>query len=148
MKQLIDLSIENKELQEALQDITEFKLGSLNKFTAEDFNELEAIGFKFSTKAVTQRKSEMRLFVNEHPECQSGDFTTMVEKITYYTLKKQQLKRKKQKKTTEKTRKVILDTARSFTEHDVPDVASRRSRTPRCFPLIYEPESSTEEESN
>ena len=139
MKRLIDIAIGDSEVEEALQDITEFKFGDLNKFTADDFIELASIGFKFTAKSVTQRRSEMRTFISEHPECQSADFNCMVEKITYYVIKKQQIKRKKHNKINEQTRRVIRDTVRAYAARETPEETRHRPTNRVPYGLVWEP---------
>ena len=56
MKQLIEETMMDQDLNEALIDISEFKIGSLNRFTADDILILEDAGFQFMSRSYTQRK--------------------------------------------------------------------------------------------
>ena len=53
MKQLIDYARTDEEINEALIDITEFKLGFLNRISNDDFLCLEEAGFKFNGRSLT-----------------------------------------------------------------------------------------------
>ena len=62
MRQLIEEAIADPEFDEALVDIKEFKVGSLNRFTLDDIMILEDAGFQFVSRTLTQRKQELRAF--------------------------------------------------------------------------------------
>ena len=56
MKQLIDYARADEEINEALMDITEFKLGLLNRMSIDDLLCIEEAVFKFSGRSLTQRR--------------------------------------------------------------------------------------------
>ena len=98
MKQLIDECIANEEYNEALLDITEFKLGMLNKFNADDIFQIEDAGFNFVSRSLTQRKQELRSFITGHPALMSGDFETMIDKIMFYLSRQRREKARRRQK--------------------------------------------------
>ena len=130
MKQLIEESFADEEFNEALLDITEFKLGMLNRFTADDIFQLEDAGFQFVARSLTQRKQELRSFVTGHPALMSGDFETMIDKIMFYLSRQRREKAKKkqrrQRRTQEIKEKYFKDTSDS--EQDVSDGAENHSK--------------------
>lgn len=87
MRTLIDAVYEDKEMREALLDINRFKQTIISKFSREDLDVLEEAGFEFSNNYITQRRNELKTFLLTHPECMSGDFETLMDKIMYYTAK-------------------------------------------------------------
>ena len=106
MKQLIEETMADTDLNEALIDIIEFKLGILNRFTADDILILEDAGFQFVSRSFTQRKQELRSFLTGHPALLSGEFETMLDKIMFYLSKsrKERLRRKQRRQ--QKTRQI------------------------------------------
>ena len=87
MRSLIDAVYDDKEMREALLDINRFKQTIISKFSREDLEVLEEAGFEFSNNYITQRRNELKTFLLTHPECMSGDFETLMDKIMYYTAK-------------------------------------------------------------
>ena len=112
-------------LNEALVDITEFKLGLLNRFTFDDLLILEDSGFEFVSRSITQRKQELRTFITAHPALESGDFETMMDKILFYLSKsrfaRQKEKLRRQQRTKALKEKYFKD--EDDYEQDVPDDA-------------------------
>ena len=144
MKQIIEESMADQDYNEALIDITEFKLGLLNRFTVDDLYILEESGFPFVSKSLTQRKQELRAFVCGHPAVMSGDFDMMLDKIMYY-LSKQRKERLKDRQKRQMKAKAIRERYfkdYSDSEQDVPDDAKnqksqskmKRSRKPKVEP--------------
>ena len=144
MKQIIEESMTDQDYNEALIDITEFKLGLLNRFTVDDLYILEESGFPFVSKSLTQRKQELRAFVCGHPAVMSGDFDMMLDKIMYY-LSKQRKERLKDRQKRQMKAKAIRERYfkdYSDSEQDVPDDAKnqksqskmKRSRKPKVEP--------------
>ena len=87
MRTLIDHALSDSSLCEALLDIQEYKKSLVARFSKEDLEILEDAGFQFSNNYVTQRRNELKTFLTKHPECTSGNFETLVDKITYFTTK-------------------------------------------------------------
>lgn len=114
MRQLIDYVYDNEGISEALIDIAEFKLGIINRFSREDTDLLADAGFTFTSPSTTQRKNEIRAFLNKHPECMSGDFETMIDKITYYIIKKRSAKEQRRSKQRQGTKRLINDNFQRF----------------------------------
>ena len=125
MRQLIEETIADPGLNDALIDISEFKLGMLNRFTFDDILILEDSGFEFVSRSITQRKQELRTFITSHPALESGDFETMMDKIMFYLSKtsKERLreKQRRQKRTRALMEKYFKD--EDDYEQDVPDDA-------------------------
>ena len=63
MKELIQYAKTDEEINEALIDITEFKLGLLNRLSTDDLQCFEEAGFKFNSRSLTQRIQEVRSFL-------------------------------------------------------------------------------------
>ena len=98
MRTLIDTVYEDKEMREALLDINQFKQTMISKFSREDLEVLEEGCFQFSNTYITQRRNELKTFLLTHPECMSGDFETLMDKIMYFTTKEgRKLKDQKKK---------------------------------------------------
>ena len=87
MRALIDHCFTDSSLCEALLDIQEYKKTLVARFSKEDLEILEDAGFQFSNNYVTQRRNELKTFLTKHPECTSGNFETLIDKITYFTTK-------------------------------------------------------------
>ena len=137
MKQLIEESMHDQELNEALIDISEFKLGMLNRFTIDDILILEEAGFNFVSRSVTQRKQELRSFMCGHPALLSGDFETMIDKLMFYLSKqhKDQLRRKQRRQQKTKQIKERYFKEEEYSEQDEPDDAeSTHSRSSKKAP--------------
>ena len=144
MKQIIEESMTDQDYNEALIDITEFKLGLLNRFTVDDLYILEESGFPFVSKSLTQRKQELRAFVCGHPAVMSGDFDMMLDKIMYYLSKqrKERLKDRQKRQMKAKAIKERYFKDYSDSEQDVPEYAKnqssqskkKRSRKPKVEP--------------
>ena len=84
MKQFIDYARADEEINEALIDITQFKLGFLKRISNDDLLCLEEAGFKFSGRSLTQRRQELRSFICGNPVLRAGDYDTMIDKVMYY----------------------------------------------------------------
>ena len=128
---LIDLAFEDEEVQEALLDVSHFKMGLLNQFGLQEVQILEEAGFKFTSQAITQRKADIRTFILSHPEVQSESFTMMFDKISYWLSKKAEAEKAKRKRKAQKMkalaakhlrRKIVVSSSES--DEDVPDVKS------------------------
>ena len=103
---LIDLTLEDEEIQEALLDVSRFKIGFLNQFGIQEAQILEESGFKFTSQAITQRKADIRTFVLSHPEVQSENFTVMFDKITYWLSKKAEAEKAKRRRKAQKIKSI------------------------------------------
>ena len=128
---LIDLAFEDEEVQEAVLDVSHFKMGLLNQFGLQEVQILEEAGFKFTSQAITQRKADIRTFILSHPEVQSESFTMMFDKISYWLSKKAEAEKAKRKRKAQKMkalaakhlrRKIVVSSSES--DEDVPDVKS------------------------
>ena len=137
MKQLIEDAMHDEDLNEALIDIAEFKLGYLNRFTVEDILVLEEVGFNFVSRSLTQRKQELRTFICGHPVLMSADFETMLDKIMFYLSRTKKEKLRKRQKKHQKT-KMIKERYfkdEEYSEQDEPDDAeSTHSKSSRKAP--------------
>ena len=127
MKQLIDYVRSDEEINEALIDITEFKLGLLNRLTIDDLECFEEAGFKFNARSLTQRKQEFRSFICGHPALMSGDYETMIDKVMYYLAQVQAEKKRKRSQRSKRTRQIMERNfkveASDSEQEDVPDDA-------------------------
>ena len=125
MKQLIEETIADPDLNEALIDISQFKLGSLNRFTADYILIFEDAGFQFVSRSFTQRKQELRSFICGHPALMSGDFETMLDKIMFYLSKSQKERLRRRQRRKQKTRQIKERYFRDSDEYgqDEPDDA-------------------------
>ena len=128
---LIDIAFEDEEIQEALLEVSHFKMGLLNQFGLQEVQILEEAGFKFTSQAITQRKADIRTFILSHPEVQSESFTMMFDKISYWLSKKAEAEKAKRKRKAQKMkniaakhlrRKIVVSSSES--DEDVPDVKS------------------------
>ena len=127
MKQLIEETMVDQELNEALIDISEFKLGILNRLTADDIYILEEAGFQFISRSYTQRKQEVRAFLCGHPALLSGDYETMLDKTMFYLSKKRKEIAKSKQRRKQRTRQIkerYFRDSDEYWENDVPDEAS------------------------
>lgn len=138
MRTLIDAVYEDKEMREALLDINRFKQTIISKFSREDLDVLEEAGFEFSNNFITQRRNELKTFLLTHPECMSGDFETLMDKIMYYTAK-QGTKLKDQKKKR-------LQRVKQLAKENIKRVKKSKSK-PKPKAPIEEEEEEEEEES-
>ena len=134
MRALIDLTYNDVALREALLDMVQFKPTMLTRFSRDDLEILDDAGFRFSSPYITQRRAEIKTFLNNHPECMSGDFETLVDKISYLVAKlykdEAQAKRKQTKRVKEITRKHMVPVSdESSSEDSIQSFHSKRSKT-------------------
>ena len=143
MKQLIEETMIDQDLNEALIDISEFKLGTLNRFTADDIYILEDAGFQFTARSFTQRKQELRTFLCGHPALLSGDFEVMLDKLMFYLSKQRKDQARIKQRRKQRTRQIKERYFRDSDEYgqDEPDDASsahskspKRSSKPKIEP--------------
>ena len=139
MRTLIDAVYEDKEMREALLDINRFKQTIISKFSREDLDVLEEAGFEFSNNYITQRRNELKTFLLTHPECMSGDFETLMDKIMYYTAK-QGTKLKDQKKKR-------LQRIKQLAEKNIKRVKKSTPKKKPKAPIEEEEEEESESES-
>ena len=136
MKQLIDYARTDADINEALMDITEFKLGLLNRMSIDDLLCIEEAGFKFSGRSLTQRRQELHSFICGNPALMAGDYETMIDKLMYYLAQTAAEKKKKRDRRTKRTRQIMERNFRAEAsdseQEDVPDDArSQKSKAPK-----------------
>ena len=144
---LIDLAFEDEEIQEALLDVSHFKMGLLNQFGLQEVQILEEAGFKFTSQAITQRKADIRTFILSHPEVQSESFTVMFDKISYWLSKKAEAEKAKRKRKAQKMkalaakhlrRKVVVSSSTSD-EEGPEEKSDKRSKASKSSKKTHKP---------
>ena len=144
---LIDLAFEDEEVQEALLDVSHFKMGLLNQFGLQEVQILEEAGFKFTSQAITQRKADIRTFILSHPEVQSESFTVMFDKISYWLSKKAEAEKAKRKRKAQKMkalaakhlrRKVVVSSSTSD-EEGPEEKSDKRSKASKSSKKTHKP---------
>lgn len=128
MRALIDLVFNDSDMIEALQDVIQFKQTMISKFSRDDFEILDEAGFQFSSTYITQRRNELKTFLQQHPECRSNDFETLIDKITYYCTKQGQALRELKQKRTQRARQ--LAEANKRRAAPAASAASKKSEAP------------------
>ena len=118
MKQLIEDTMMDRELNEALIDIADFKIGMLNRFTIDDIMILEEAGFNFVSRSITQRKQELRAFICGNPALKSADFETMLDKIMFFLSKQHKEMAKKKQKRQQRAKQIKAQYFRDSEEYE------------------------------
>ena len=145
MKQLIDETIGDEEMNDALIDITEFKLGMLNKFNADDIFQIEDAGFNFVSRSLTQRKQELRSFITGHPALMSGDFETMIDKIMFYLSRQRREKAKKRQRRQQRTKAIKEKYFKDSSEYEQDEPDDAQSTHSKSSKKVSKPEKQPEE---